>query len=95
MSLNKHVARKASLGMLFFYVVFYMLLSLNGSYQADAIDLRGVMSYSWAPVGFYYLPAEGSEMWKQDHLLFYLFLPLLSIDRSLIHPPRRLGDQLR
>jgi len=39
--------------LLLIYILVYSVLSVFGSYQPEAVDVRGVMAYWWAPVGFY------------------------------------------
>ena len=87
-------------GVLLIYVLIYSVLSAFGSYQPKDVDVRGVMSYWWAPVGFndakhawagssYAIRhlSEKTGGWRP--IMFWTFLPLFYLDNQFIHsgPP--------
>jgi hypothetical protein len=80
------------------YVGTYVILSANGAYQPEWVDLRGVRAYSWAPAGFY----DADRPWKGsiaaragstkcggwNKTLGLAFYPLWRIDSHYVHRPR-------
>jgi len=79
------------------YVSVYVILSANGKYQPELVDLQGVQLYTWAPLGYYDAnhPWKGSQAaiiskatiyggWKNTFLV-QVFYPLYRIDISYIH----------
>jgi hypothetical protein len=82
--------------LLVIYMLVYSVLSVFGSYQPAAYDLRGVMWYEWAPAGFYDAkhawpmsayavkhPDEKTGGWSQ--FMFLTFMPLYYLDNHFIH----------
>ena len=89
----KAVAKYAG-GLVAFYVLVYVVLSLCGSYQpCDTISARIYESSVWAPVGFYdayhtpsgsiATPALRNGTWRRG--MATVFLPLWSLDISYVH----------
>ena len=74
------------------YVVVYVVLSMNGSYEPDAFSLRGVIDYEWAPFGFYAKPVPKRSAATRDvdfgdwnRVMLRIFFPLWYIDIRLFH----------
>jgi len=81
-------------GLVAFYFLVYVLLSLCGSYRpCDTISARVYESLVWAPAGFYdpFHTASGSisteagrnGTWRRGFAI--IFMPLWSLDISYIH----------
>jgi hypothetical protein len=97
MSKSKLAIASKIVGVIFaIYILIYMVLSLNGSYQPDSYDLRGPMSYARAPCGFYdpnhawkgssyavHHPTEKTGGWSTS--MEISFLPLYCLDCEFIH----------
>jgi hypothetical protein len=84
-------------GLVAFYVLVYVVLSLCGSYQpCDTISARIYEGSVWAPAGFYdpFHTASGSittaagrnGTWRRGFAI--IFLPLWSLDVGYVHKSR-------
>jgi hypothetical protein len=86
----------AGLIILFFYVLVYAILSLNGEYE-PGLSWNGVQEYAWAPLGFYHsdgpwggpiaVRRRGAVRWGEwdTRVLWDVFYPLYFVDCSWIH----------
>lgn len=83
-------------GLIAVYFLIYLVLTLNGSYQPAAYDLRGVMWNEWAPLGFYDSKHPWPNSFAANHskdkttggwndFMLYSFLPLWILDTNFIH----------
>ena len=63
---------------LILYFASYLILSLFGCFEPEAIGLNGVKSYAWAPKGFVH-----DFHWNRPLLIGYL--PLWMADNHLWH----------
>ena len=72
----KHIA--IALGFLFVYVGGYLILSVSGRFEPEAIGLNGVKWYAWAPQGFVH-----NFRWSKP--LKLVFTPLWIADTRLWH----------
>jgi len=69
-------------GLAAFYILFYALLSLCGSYQTQVMMSGTVTEYAvWAPVGFY---DTDHQKWRRSFVA-YLYIPMWTIDINIIH----------
>jgi hypothetical protein len=82
------------------YILIYSTLTLNGSYQPAAYDLRGVMWYEWSPLGFYDSNHPWPNSFAAEHakdkktggwnkFMMGTFFPLWILDKKCVHnnPP--------
>ncbi len=60
------------------YAASYLILSLNGSYEAESVSLKGVQWWSWAPKGF-----ASEKGW--NHAMMAIYFPLCVLDVKLWH----------
>jgi hypothetical protein len=67
-------------GLTIFYVLIYIVLSVNGRYSIAEADIGRLEGFSWAPAGLF---LENEENW--DCFTFYAFYPLWAIDCRHFH----------
>ena len=82
------------------YVLSYAVLSLCGQYQPSSVGLGRVISYDWAPLGFYdstgpwpgslaaTLAGTNNACGGWNRSLERVFYPLCLLDRRYVHKPR-------
>jgi len=72
------------------YILLYCVLSMNGSYAPTAVGLEGVITYDWAPLGFYKFHPRTGNYTRRDvgwnSFMIWSFCPLWYIDIRLVHP---------
>ena len=66
------------------YVTAYCVLTLNGAYAPSAFDLRHVIAYQWAPLGFYTAKRD-VPIGRWNTAMLWSFLPLWYVDIHLFH----------
>lgn len=66
------------------YVCSYLVLSLMGRYEPEAIGTNGVKWYAWAPKGFVH-----EFRWNMP--MYFAYYPLYVLDRKLWHTRNRTG----
>jgi hypothetical protein len=81
-ALNRQRIRRILIAVFAVYSISYLILSLQGRYEPQAIGLNGVKWYGWAPRGF-----VTDFRWNSSIGAFYL--PLYSLDTSLWHTSDR------
>lgn len=76
---KRKMASLTALGLLLgVYAASYLILSLNGSYEAESVSLKGVQWWSWAPKGF-----ASEKGW--NHAMAAIYFPLCVLDVKLWH----------
>ena len=70
--------------LLLIYVGSYLMLSISGRFEPEAIGLNGVKWYAWAPRGFVH-----DYRWRKS--LRTVFIPLWIADTHLWHTSDKAG----
>lgn len=65
-------------GMIIAYLTSYLVLSLMGRYEPEAIGTNGVKWYAWAPKGFVH-------EFRWNMAMYCSYYPLYVLDRKLWH----------
>ena len=73
------VVRNVFCSLLAFYLIFYFVIDLNGSYKRSTGGSMGEIGYTWAPFGFY----DEKHSWNSTMVL--TFYPLWYLDICYIH----------